>query len=170
VLAELWARLDTLAFDYSGVRPSFQNGILRLDGVVADRFAKRQAAATARWLEGVIAVENELDTDASIVSRVSGALVASHRTEVAVVGVMEERGIVTLVGQVGDPNTREAAEEVARRQPGVVDVINSLEVRIEDPNELLRYRRMVMDPRAHPSSPDHRRPAQEPGRRPDHGG
>jgi hypothetical protein len=52
---------------------------------------------------------------------------------------------VSLKGQVDDPNTREAAEKIARRQPGVVDVINDLEVKIDDVTELLRFRTMLLE-------------------------
>jgi hypothetical protein len=64
---------------------------------------------------------------------------------VAIVGVIKERGIVTLKGQVDDPTEQEAAEEIARRQPGVVDVINELEVKIGDVTELLRFRMMLRE-------------------------
>ena len=83
-------------------------------------------------------------TDASIVEEITAALSTDPRTDVAVVGVINEHGVVSLKGQVGDPNTREAAEEIARRQPGVVDVINELEVKIDDATELLRFRAMLL--------------------------
>lgn len=113
-------------------------------GAVPDALAKRQAKAIARSLEGVIDVEDALTTDTSIVAHVTAALSTDHRTDVAIVGVLYERGVVTLKGQVGDPNTREAAEEITRRQPGVVDVINDLEVKIDDVTELLRFRTMLL--------------------------
>jgi osmotically-inducible protein OsmY len=128
-------------------------------GVVPDVLAKRHTEATARSLEGVISVENLLSTDASIISHVTAALSRDHRTDVAVVGVINERGVVTLKGQVDDPNTQEAAEEIARRQPGVLDVINELEVKIDDVTELLRFRMMLREqsfggPRTRPNHID----------------
>ena len=84
-------------------------------------------------------------TDASIVEEITAALSTDPRTDVVVVGVINERGVVSLKGQVGDPNTREAAEEIARRQPGVVDVINELEVKIDDATELLQFRAMLLE-------------------------
>ena len=113
--------------------------------------AKRQAEVIARSLEGVIDIENALTTDTSIVAHVTDALSTDFRTNVAIVGVINERGIVTLKGQVNDPDTREAAEEIVRRQPGVVDVINSLEVKIDDVTKLLRFRTIL---RALPTARD----------------
>ncbi len=128
-------------------------------GVVPDILAKRHAEAIARSLEGVVSVENLVSTDTSIVSHVTAALSRDHRTDVAIVGVLNERGVVTLKGQVDDPNTREAAEEIARRQPGVLDVINELEVKIDDVTELLRFRMMLREqsfggPRTRPDHVD----------------
>lgn len=81
--------------------------------------------------------------DSNVIANVTAALATDHRTDVAVVGVIYERGVVTLEGQVDDPNTREAAEEIARRQTGVVDVVNKLEVRIDDVTELPQFRTML---------------------------
>jgi hypothetical protein len=148
LLGELEERLSSTTFDFGDLRAIFKNGVLTLMGVVPDVLAKRHAEAIARSLEGVISVENLLSTDASIVSHVTAALSRDHRTDVAIVGVLNEHGVVTLEGQVDDPNTREVAEEIARRQPGVVDVINDLEVKIDDATELLRFRTMLLEQRS----------------------
>jgi osmotically-inducible protein OsmY len=149
VLAELQEHLVEMPFDFSDFKATYNNGILRLMGVVPDVKAKRQAEAIARSLEGVIDVENALTTDTSIVAHITEALYTDPRTDVAIVGVLNEHGVVTLKGRVDDPNTRDAAEEIARRQPGVVDVINELEVKIDDPTKFLRYRKLVMEQGEH---------------------
>lgn len=145
VLADLQERLVATSFGFDDVKATFNNGVLQLRGVVPDVQAKRQAEAIARSLEGVIDVENALTTDASIVAHITAALSTDPRTDVAIVGVVNERGVVSLKGQVDDPNTREAAEKIARRQPGVADVINDLEVKIDDATELLRFRTMLLE-------------------------
>jgi osmotically-inducible protein OsmY len=88
-------------------------------------------------------------TDTSIVTHVTAALSTDPRTDVAIVGVINERGVVTLKGQVDGPDTREAAERIARRQPGVLDVINDLEVKVDDITELLRFRMMRLEQEKH---------------------
>jgi len=145
VLTDFQQRLVATSFDFDEVKATFNNGVLQLRGVVPDMQAKRQAEAIARSLEGVIDVENALTTEASIVAHITAALSTDPRTDVAIVGVVNERGVVSLKGQVDDPNTREAAEKIARRQPGVVDVINNLEVKIDDATELLRFRTMLLE-------------------------
>jgi osmotically-inducible protein OsmY len=145
VLADLQERLRAIPFDSDDVKGTFSNGVLRLTGIVPDVLAKRQAEAIARSLEGVIDVENALTTDTSIVAHITAALSSDPRTDVAIVGVINERGVVNLKGQVDDPNTREAVERIARQQPGVVDVINDLEVKIDDATELLRFRTMLLE-------------------------
>jgi osmotically-inducible protein OsmY len=145
VLADLRERLMATSFDFDDVKASFSKGVLRLTGVVPDVLAKRRAEAIARSLEGVIDVENALTTDTSIVAHITAALSNDPRTDVAIVGVIDERGVVSLKGQVDDPNTREAAERIARQQPGVVDVINDLEVKIDDATQLLRFRTMLLE-------------------------
>jgi hypothetical protein len=152
VLAELQESLAADPSAYGDVRAAFNNGVLRLVGIVPDTLAKRQVEAAARSLPGVIEVDNALRTDQSIVAHVTAALSTDPRTDVAVVGVVNERGVVTLKGRVDDPNTREAAERIARRQPGVVDVINDLEVGIDDVSEILRFRMMLLgqgEPKPH---------------------
>lgn len=44
------------------------------------------------------------------------------------VGVIDQHGLVVLRGMVASREIRERAEEIARGQAGVVDVINELEV------------------------------------------
>jgi hypothetical protein len=147
VLADLQRRLVSTSFDSGDVKATFNNGALRLTGVVPDVQAKRRAGVIARSLQGVIEVENDLVTDTSIVAHVIDALSTDPRTNVAIVGVLNERGVVTLKGQVDDPNTRDAAEEIARRQPGVADVLNELDVKMDDINEILRFRMMLLEQR-----------------------
>jgi sporulation protein YlmC with PRC-barrel domain len=148
-LADLQERLAATSIDFGDVKATFNGGVLRLMGVVPDVLAKRQAEAIARSMEGVIEVENALVTDTSIVAHMTAALSTNPRTDVAIVGVINERGVVTLKGQVDDPNTRDAVEEIARRQPGVADVINDLEVKIDDATEFLRFRKMLLEQGTH---------------------
>ncbi|MCI0393320.1 MAG: BON domain-containing protein [Chloroflexi bacterium] len=64
----------------------------------------------------------------SLTSRVTAALMADPRTSKAVIEVIEEHGVVTLAGQVDSPKTREAAQAIAASQPGVISVVNTLQV------------------------------------------
>jgi len=64
-----------------------------------------------------------------VLKRVEEALVQDSRTRDESVDVISKQGIVTLTGTVRSEKVRQAAEEIASRQPGVVKVINSLNVR-----------------------------------------
>ncbi len=64
----------------------------------------------------------------NLAERISAALTADERTQDAVIEVVETHGIVTLKSEVGSVQVREAAEQIARDQEGVLDVVNELTV------------------------------------------
>jgi len=70
-----------------------------------------------------------------LAKRVDRALVEDERTAEYGIEVLENAGIVTLTGTVGNQKTRQAAEEIARAQEGVDEVINDLEVHPEEDEE-----------------------------------
>jgi osmotically-inducible protein OsmY len=61
-----------------------------------------------------------------VASQVRQALLDDPRTKDEVIEVSTMSGIVTLSGQVKSVRVSEAAEEIARQQPGVVSVVNEL--------------------------------------------
>jgi hyperosmotically inducible protein len=65
---------------------------------------------------------------ADVAKRVQDALAQDPRTEDLILDVVDENGIVTLTGTVPSHDARDAAEEVARQQEGVLEVINDLKV------------------------------------------
>jgi osmotically-inducible protein OsmY/sporulation protein YlmC with PRC-barrel domain len=144
ILAELEDYLQTLSLDLSGVKRTVKDGILKLTGLVSDAGAKRHIEATARSVPGVIDVENILDTDAAIAARVTVALLDDPRTGTSVIETISQRGTVTLKGQVDSPEIREAAEEVATQQTGVISVVNGLEVQHDADTDALMPQEAVM--------------------------
>jgi osmotically-inducible protein OsmY len=60
--------------------------------------------------------------------RVANALMEDPRTGEALIDVANDRGIVTLTGTVESDEVRTAAEVIARKQHGVVTVVNELKV------------------------------------------
>jgi osmotically-inducible protein OsmY len=79
--------------------------------------------------------ENSMSAYDTIVKQVEEGLMADKRTQDANIEVTNERGIVTLLGEVDSAEIAAAAEEIARQQSGVIKVINSLGV--EGETELL---------------------------------
>lgn len=63
-----------------------------------------------------------------ISDRVSKALLQDNRTNDSVIDVSNEGGKITLSGSVDSEELRQAAEEIARSQSGVVLVINDLKI------------------------------------------
>jgi osmotically-inducible protein OsmY len=107
-------------------------GIVSLRGSVLSVQARRRAEAEARRINGVLGLDNALDVDSAISARVTAALADDPRTRLAVIDAVSERGLVTISGKVDSVEVREAAEEIAAAQPGVVSVINALEVMPDD--------------------------------------
>jgi osmotically-inducible protein OsmY len=108
-----------------------ENGVLRLRGFVKDSAAKLRAQALGYSVDGVIQVENLLETNLTISDQVTDFLETDPRTRQAAIQVAHDRGIVTLSGRVDSPAIRTAAEEIAAGLPGVISVINALEVQNE---------------------------------------
>ena len=137
IMAELQHALQAAALDLKDVKATVERGVVRLTGLVDDVTAKRQAEAAARSVQGVIDVENKLDTDIAITTKVNNALFDDPRARMAVIEVINENGIVTLKGQVDNSRVRKAAEEIAAKQPGVINVTNALEIQPDQETEAL---------------------------------
>lgn len=60
--------------------------------------------------------------------QVATALLEDPRTGDAIINVANDRGMITLTGTVDSVEKRDAAEEIARQQSGVLTVINELKV------------------------------------------
>jgi osmotically-inducible protein OsmY/sporulation protein YlmC with PRC-barrel domain len=128
ILTELEERLEALSYDFGNVKAALEDGVMRLMGSVTDVGSKRRAEATARSVEGVIDVENELRVDAAVTAHVTAALADDPMTAMAIIDVINEQGLVTLKGRVDSVEVRDAAKEIAEKQPGVVSVVNALQV------------------------------------------
>lgn len=71
-----------------------------------------------------------LSHDLALRAVVADAISEDPITENAVLEVVNEQGIVTLIGTVENVNVRQTAEKIALQQPGVISVINSLKVQM----------------------------------------
>lgn len=63
------------------------------------------------------------------IDRVVQALMSDPRTKDVTIDVIDEHGIVTLRGTVDREHIRQAAEEIARKQEGVITVINEIKIK-----------------------------------------
>jgi uncharacterized protein with GYD domain len=72
----------------------------------------------------------------SLATRIAARLAADTRTAVAMIDVSAVGGEVTLEGSVPAASVKQAAEEIARAQPGVALVLNELHVQPAPPGEI----------------------------------
>jgi hyperosmotically inducible protein len=140
IQAELVERMARLGFDLNKVRVEVMGNVVQLTGWVPSIATKRHAEAVARAVEGVIDVENMLDTDVSILGAVIYALLTDPRTDVSEIEATTEEGIVTLRGVVDSTQIRDVAAEIAGEQRGVDSVVNELEVKADEYTTQLRVR------------------------------
>jgi len=140
ILADLHARLhQEWPPVFEEVNATLAGGILGLIGRVHNNALRYRAESSARAIEGVLDVQNDLVVDldmtpatlaeeqpVSLETRICTALAADPRTKQAVIEVIADRGVVTLQGQVENAEARAAAAEIARQQPGVTVVHNEL--------------------------------------------
>jgi osmotically-inducible protein OsmY len=73
-----------------------------------------------------ITINNEKEMDLN--DRLLKALAASPQTKDAAIEVVNENGLITLVGEVDSRETRQAVEQTVANEPGVISVINNLKV------------------------------------------
>jgi osmotically-inducible protein OsmY len=64
----------------------------------------------------------------SLQHQVESALLQDRLTEDGDIEVLDTNGIVTLRGVVRSREARDRAEDIARNNPGVISVINELDV------------------------------------------
>ncbi len=62
-----------------------------------------------------------------LVRKVHEALMNDDRTHDENIDVINENGIITLRGRVRDRATKDAAQQIAQSQPGVLSVVNELD-------------------------------------------
>lgn len=132
IAADLSARLQANPA-FGAVQAQVDRSVAQLSGNVATIADKAAAEALARATPGVIDIENAISADTALFGRITAALADDRRTALIPIDVIVTRGVVTLRGTVPTPAIKEAAEAIARRQTGVVTVINELEVRHEEP-------------------------------------
>lgn len=68
------------------------------------------------------------DLATTLLLQMTAALVADPPTELTIIEVADEAGIITLSGRVSDHRFRAMAEEIASGHPGVSQAVNDLEV------------------------------------------
>jgi osmotically-inducible protein OsmY len=138
ILAELNNRLhEAWPPVFSAVKASMDGGVLHLTGQVRSETLRCHAEELAQ-LEGVIDIQNDLVVDPAVMTEdprprngknvlsASDALLSDPRTRDAQIDIIQDRGVVTLCGQVKNAEARNAAAEIVARHAGAATVVNEL--------------------------------------------
>ena len=113
------------------------DGDVVLRGSVVSLVQRAEAVRTARKVEGVRAVEDQMRTrlagadqraDAKTEASILDALILDDALPAYGIDVDVDGGTVTLCGAVDSASQREAAERIALRVPGVSEVRNRLKL------------------------------------------
>lgn len=123
--------------DATNVNVDVQNGAVHLTGMVPTYFQKMTAGADAQRIKGVRGVRNDLVvtlatpfSDQEITDTVRANLSRDVRiTNPQAINLATTNGVVSLRGQVGTYDQKAGAVDDAWTAPGVVDVVDQIEVK-----------------------------------------
>jgi osmotically-inducible protein OsmY len=132
--------ITPMHIDLKGVKARVLDGVLYLDGNISSSLRSDIAQDQVYGVMGLLEIKNNLVADDTLAADIALALGQDPRTRELPIGVYPRLGEVRLSGAVHNAQQITAAEEIARKFPGVRSVINNLVV---DPRaDLLR----VMSP------------------------
>jgi osmotically-inducible protein OsmY len=117
----------------NAVKVIVEDGVLILSGEVAGNFQREAAEKAVRHLLGVKAVQNRIEIKSDTVPKdikfkIVAALHRQAQVDAQNIAVEVENGTVTLSGPVSSSAERNAALHAAWAAPGVVRVVDSMEV------------------------------------------
>ncbi len=120
--------ITALHVDLKGITIRVLDGVLYLDGNISSSLRKEIVQDQVLGVEGLLEIKNNLVSDDQLASDLALALGHDPRTSDLPVGVYPRLGVVRLGGAVHTMQQKAAAEEIARKFPGVRSVINELVV------------------------------------------
>ena len=72
--------------------------------------------------------EMTINNDMEFNLRLLKVLATHPETRTAVIEVVNQNGLITLIGEVDSQEARQTAKKIIANQPGVISVINNLKV------------------------------------------
>ena len=123
--------LTPMHIDLKGITIRVLDGVLYLDGNISSSLRADIARDQVYGVQGLLEIKSNLVGDDQLAADLARALGQDARTRDLPIGVYPKLGVVRLSGAVHTGQQKAAAEEIARRFPGVRSVINDLVV---DPN------------------------------------
>ncbi len=123
--------LTAMHVDLKGMTIRVLDGVLYLDGNISSSLRADIARDQVYGVQGLLEVKSNLVGDDQLAADLARALGQDPRTRDLPFGVYPKLGEVRLSGAVHTGQQKAAAEEIARKFPGVRSVINNL---IVNPN------------------------------------
>lgn len=123
--------IEGLALPLQNLGITVNQGHVVLEGHAETAEARRKADQAARAVEGVLSVTNRITTDAGLQTRIQGRLLDDPIASLYPVDVVVHNGAVRVVGKVPNTAIQDIILNIVRLTPGVVSVIDEIEVRPE---------------------------------------
>jgi osmotically-inducible protein OsmY len=120
--------LTPLHVDFKGMSVRVLDGVLYLNGNISSALRGDIVRDQALGVLGLLAIENHLVGDDRLAGDLAQTLAHDLRTRTLPIGIYPRLGVVRLSGAVHNVQQKNAAEEIARKFPGVQGVINDLMV------------------------------------------
>ena len=133
--AELQQEVESILFDLTpmhvdlkGMTIRVLDSVLYLDGNISSSLRADIARDQVYGVQGLLEIKNNLVGDDQLAADLARALGQDSRTRDLPIGVYPKLGAVRLSGAVHTAGQKAAAEEIARKFPGVRSVDNNLVV------------------------------------------
>jgi osmotically-inducible protein OsmY len=123
--------LTPMHVDLKGISARVLDSVLYLDGNISSSLRADIAQDQVYGVEGLLEIKNNLIGDDQLAADLARALGQDARTRDLPIGVYPKLGVVRLSGAVHTAAQKAAAEEIARKFPGVRSVDTNL---IVDPS------------------------------------
>ncbi|MGH2494430.1 MAG: BON domain-containing protein [Ktedonobacteraceae bacterium] len=131
--ADLQQEVESILFDLApmhidlkGMTIRVLDSVLYLDGNISSSLRSDMAQDQVLGVEGLLEIKNNLVGDDRLAADLARALGQDPRTRDLPIGVYPKLGVVRLSGAVHTVQQKAAAEEIARKFPGVRSVDNTL--------------------------------------------
>lgn len=118
--------LTPMHVDLKGITIRVLDSVLYLDGNISSSLRADIAQDQVYGVQGLLEIKNNLIGDDRLAADLARALGQDPRTRDLPIGVYPKLGVVRLSGAVHTAGQKAAAEEIARKFPGVRSVINDL--------------------------------------------
>src|SRR5579872_121752 len=128
--------LTAMHIDLKGMNIRVLDGVLYLNGNISSSLRSEIAQDQVLGVDGLLEIKNNLVSDDLLAGDLAMAYGRDPRTRDLPIGVYPRLGAVRLGGAVHTPQQKAAAEEIARKFPGVRSVANELVV---NPNADIIY-------------------------------